>query len=657
MQKKFIHLLLASTMITLAAGNHSCSTKGTITPDITDNSLRISHINIPIIYNISSNEEITFRGLGIDKSDVISFKATSPTASDIDAVISKIENDVIQIAFPALINPGKYNIILQRGSASQLLGQTTINHVFNANIPDKENMTIKGTVFSGGKGVSNVIVSDGEVFAKTDDNGIYYLPSAKKHGYVFITVPSNYEVKTENTVPQFFKNLAGISSQTEIADFELFPVNNDQHAVVFFADIHLANRTSDLNQFQNGFINDIKATAAYYKAKNIKFYGLTLGDQSWDQYWYANNFKLADYLKQVKDLDFPIYNVIGNHDYDPYVGNNDWLAAAQYRNLLGPTYYSINIGKVHYVILDNMLYKNADGKFGVIGSRDYDNILSDEQLNWLAKDLSYITDKSTPIVIAMHVPMYTNPSASGAYNNYMKNSPALASALASFQNVKVITGHSHINYRITPAGSNIVEHNIGAVSATWWWTGNTGYADNHICKDGSPGGYAVWEALDKNQTTYYKGIGFDKNYQFRAYDLNTVHITADKHTPNANATYKAKVPGIAGEYATANTNNQVLLNIWGYQDDWKITIKENGVTLPYTRVSKKDPLHLISYDLKRINVNADPTSSFTTINTAHMFLATASSPTSTLDITVEDHFGNKYQETMIRPKAFNTSMK
>lgn len=656
MNRKFLYII-CSAMITLGMGNHSCSSKDAVSPDITDNAIRITHVNIPIIYNISSNEEMTIKGVGFAQSDIIYFQAASATARDLEASISTIENDGIRIAFPSLITAGKYNIILQRGSASQLIGQTTVNHVFNANIPDKENMTVKGTVFSAGKGVANVIVSDGEVFATTDQNGVYYLPSSKKHGYVFITVPANYEVKTENTVPQFFKNLTGISSQTEIADFELFPADNENHAVAFFADIHLANRNSDLAQFQNGFIKDVKETAAYYKAQNKKFYGLTLGDQSWDQYWYANNFKLTDYLNQLKDLDFPIYNVIGNHDYDPYVGNNDWLAAASYRNLLGPTYYSINIGKVHYVILDNMMYKNADGKAGFIGARDYDNILSDEQLNWLTKDLSYVTDKSTPIVVAMHVPMYTNPSATGAFNNYMKNSPALANVLAAFNNVKVITGHSHINYRITPAGSNIVEHNIGAVSATWWWTGHTGYANNHIGKDGSPGGYAVWEANGINQLTYYKGIGFDKNYQFRSYDLNTVHITADAHAPNANATYKAKVPAIVGEYATANKKNQVLLNIWGYQDNWKISIKENGISLPYTRVSKKDPLHLISYNLKRINVNADPTSSFATINTAHMFLATASSPTSTLEITVEDHFGNKYHETMVRPKIFNTSIK
>src|SRR5690606_32770810 len=47
-------------------------------------------------------------------------------------------------------------------------------------IPDKEGMTVKGRVYSGeGTGVPDVVVSDGIVVAKTDANGIYYLPSTK----------------------------------------------------------------------------------------------------------------------------------------------------------------------------------------------------------------------------------------------------------------------------------------------------------------------------------------------------------------------------------------------------------------------------------------------------------------------------------------------
>ena len=41
------------------------------------------------------------------------------------------------------------------------------------------------------------MVSDGTEVTVTDDKGIYELKSAKKWGYVFISVPSGYEVAAE----------------------------------------------------------------------------------------------------------------------------------------------------------------------------------------------------------------------------------------------------------------------------------------------------------------------------------------------------------------------------------------------------------------------------------------------------------------------------
>jgi hypothetical protein len=202
-----------------------------------------------------------------------------------------------------------------------------------------------------------------------------------------------------------------------------------------------------------------------------------------------------------------------------------------------------------------------------------------------------------------------------------------------------------------------MEHNIAAVCATWWWTGKSGYAGNQICKDGSVGGYAVWEIDNADLEWYYKSIGYDKNYQFRTYDLNTIHITAEKYAPAANNTYAGKLAGYAGVYASSNSNNEVLINVWGYDKNWTVDVSEGATPLTVTRVSQKDPLHIISYEAKRLNVNAEPTSSFITNNTSHLFKVTASSPTSTLSIKVTDSFGNEYTETMTRPKNFDYGMR
>ena len=102
--------------------------------------------------------------------------------------------------------------------------------------------------------------------------------------------------------------------------------------------------------------------------------------------------------------------------------------------------------------------------------------------------------------------------------------------------------------------------------------------------------------------------------------------------------------------------NDVLINVWGYDPSWTVEVTEGGTSLAVERVSVKDPLHIISYEAKRLNAGAVPTSSFITGNTAHMFRVRASSATSTLEIKVTDRFGNIYTETMTRPKAFTWSM-
>ncbi|MBE0678312.1 MAG: calcineurin-like phosphoesterase C-terminal domain-containing protein, partial [Bacteroidales bacterium] len=163
----------------------------------------------------------------------------------------------------------------------------------------------------------------------------------------------------------------------------------------------------------------------------------------------------------------------------------------------------------------------------------------------------------------------------------------------------------------------------------------------------------VWEIDGRDIKWYYKSMGYPKNYQFRTYDLNTVHITAAAFAPNST---DAALAEYAGVYATPNQVNDILINVWGYDPSWTVEVKEGAASLAVERVWVKDPLHIISYEAKRLNVGAVPTSSFVTGNTAHMFRARATSATTTLTVTVTDRFGTIYSETMIRPKEFTWSM-
>jgi hypothetical protein len=643
--------ILLVTLLVITTALSRCTEKPIPDPG---SDLVITGVSIPSSIDATINGDITLTGKGFAVNDKIILTLNSDPSVVFECLVVSVTEQTATFTLPAGVTSGIYKITVKRGIDSLSLGSLTINIVVSTNIPDIDGMTIKGVVYSDGVGIPGVTVSDGFEVTVTNNNGIYYLPSLKKHGYVFISLPGNYEVAYSNNSPQFYKSLVG-GTGVEQRDFSLISTNNSNHVVIAAADWHLANRNDDLLQFGNWILSDMNSLISTYSAAGKKVYVLALGDMTWEVYWHENNFGLPEYLLQMHRINAPVFNTMGNHDNDPYVAN-DWLAESAYRQHIGPTYYSFNLGSVHYVVLDNVEYINTGASQGVIGARNYNDVILSSQIEWLKKDLATIQDKSAPLIIAMHIPLYRNPGLDGAGNEVnsinLTNSSAFLAALQDFTNVHILSGHTHINYRVEHS-SSLMEHNTAAVSATWWWTGKNGYAGNHISKDGSPGGLGVWEIAGTDLKWYYKSHGRPKSYQFRSYDLNEIHITAAKFAPNST---DAALAPYAGPYATANTNNEVLINIWGYDPKWEVQVSESGTPLTVTRVTTLDPLHIISYEAKRLNAGATPTSSFVTGNTSHMFKVTASSPTSTLDISVTDRFGNVYTETMNRPKAFSYLM-
>lgn len=520
-------------------------------------------------------------------------------------------------------------------------------------LPDKTGMTLKGKVTCNNSGVKGVVVSDGFELTTTDEDGVYYLASEKKNGYVFISLPSGYEVAYGRAnEPEFYKYTTKDATESEQLDFSLTKVDNTNYKLMVMTDFHLANRNDDLSQYAD-FVKDVNASISSESADGTKVYGLTLGDLTWDLYWYRNDFGLSDFMDEIEKVKCPVFNTMGNHDNDPYVAD-DWNAEKPYKQKVCPSYYSFNLGNIHYVVLDNIKYLNDGASIGTEGDRNYEGVIVADQMEWLKKDLATVTDKKTPLVVAMHINLYKTPGMSnGEQTNVigLSNGEELEALLADFETVHILTGHTHVHFTVEE--DNIMEHNLGAVCATWWWTGKQGYAGNYTCKDGTPGGYAVWDVKGDDMQWYYKGTGKERDYQFRAYDLNETYITAARYAPNST---DEKLAPYVGPYGTKRSDNKVLINVWGYDEKWKIEVTENGTQLPVTRVSGMDPLHIISYEAIRLNKTGQVTSSFLTGKTAHLFEVTASSATSTLEIKVTDRFGEVYQQTMERPKELSCDM-
>ena len=612
---------------------------------------------VPGSVDVTEGGECTFAVSGGGKSPL----TTDTFILESDAGISYVcpivntSSDSFTVRLADGCETGYYKVFVKRDARKKSFGRIYINIVEDIDFKPDAGTTVYGIVSSAGVGVENVVVSDGAEVTVTNEKGIYQLKSAKKWGYVFISVPSGYEVPSVGVLPQFHRALKNSADVVERADFKLEKVDGqDSYKIFMLGDMHLANRTGDLGQFAQ-FTSDL--TDYMTRHKGEKMYALTLGDMTWDLYWYSNSYYFPQYLNtvnsQIKDLQ--IFHTMGNHDND-FQTRSDYDAAVKYVDQICPTYYSFNIGKVHYVVMDDIDCSSYDGT----ESRNYVKSLSAEQLDWLAKDLSHVA-KTTPVVVAMHAQVFY-PTTSG-----FKIDPDQVNTLRLFDildgyTVRFVTGHTHKLFNVTPDapivdGHNFREYNSGSVCASWWWSGNL-TPGIHIGTDGTPGGYGIWDVTGTDFQCLYKSTGWPEEYQFRSYDLNNVHFSmAD--VPLMPSDISASVKNAYMQYVNAypqNNDNEVLINIWNWNSDWTLSVvDENRKTLPYTEVWAYDPLHIAALSVKRFNnAGLKSTPSFITDKFTHFFKVKADDADTDLVITVKDEFGNEWTENMQRPKAFST---
>ena len=224
---------------------------------------------------------------------------------------------------------------------------------------------VTGTVTCGGTGVSGVAVSDGINVVTTDKQGRYALQTDKANGYVFISIPRGYTVDmADGFSPQFWQKLSDAKVETaEVHNFKLTYSPADDYVMIIGADSHLARRIGDRKTYKNGYIASLKYEKEKAAERQLPTYSMILGDLTWDNFWYANKYTLRNFMNDQRKMHYPVplFPVIGNHDNDPAVphsANTDFLAAKLWRDVVCPNYYSYNLGKVHYVVLDNIVYQN-----------------------------------------------------------------------------------------------------------------------------------------------------------------------------------------------------------------------------------------------------------------------------------------------------------
>lgn len=385
---------------------------------------------------------------------------------------------------------------------------------------------VRGIVRAKGKGISGVVVSDGFSVVLTNEAGKYEIPYNPEAEFVFISTPSGYEFIAHNSIAGTYVK---VSENNYDFDIVLLRQSDEKHRMIVWADPQIKDK-QDVDMFMSATVPDV--IQFMKEADPLLTHGIAVGDLIWD-----NHKRWKDYRKAIGEIGIPFYQAIGNHDSDLDNGG-DKGSDVSFKREFGPTYYSFNRGKAHYVILDDVRFTGPGKK--------YDGFITPEQLNWLEKDLSFVPRENV-VFIALHIPVHS----------VVKNRMDLYKVLQGFPKVHILSGHTHTNRN--SISNNVYEHVHGTVCGAFW--------TSDICTDGAPSGYGIYEINGANVSWKYKGTQKDLDYQFRV-DVQ----------------------------ALSKKQKRVMLNVWNYDPAWKISCTVDGKHIDtLEQVKGYDPLAVKLY--------------------------------------------------------------
>lgn len=450
-------------------------------------------------------------------------------------------------------------------------------------------MNLVGRVTDGSNPIDGVVVSDGVTVTTTDAQGIYQMRTQKDCPYVFVSVPADCEIPTdENGNPVIYQKISLKDNEVVQRNFTLSrSVKKSKFTLLVLADVQIYNKT-DLKLLRSEVLPHIVSYAGERLAAPV--YGISLGDLVWDNMSYHEVYKA-----EMEKIGVPVFQVIGNHDHDRNV-MDDAGSAHSFETSFGPTYYSYNIGDCHFVVLDDVLYN---------GSKEYTSGLTDVQMAWLEQDLSHVS-KDKLIVLGVHIPT----SRRNRPTTHISNNQELYSLLEGYT-VRILSGHSHNNYTTT-ISETIEENTLGSVMGAYW--------NGDLCSDGSPRGFAVYEINgNRIENWYYKGASHPRDYQMYLYGPNQA---------------------VSDQY-----KDGLLFNVFNWHTNWTLEVQEDAAA--WTTI---DPSTNLRYEMDRraydflygddkpsYRPSAEPA------NTDHIFYyKPASAGWSKVTVKASDPYGNVY---------------
>jgi C terminal of Calcineurin-like phosphoesterase/N terminal of Calcineurin-like phosphoesterase/Calcineurin-like phosphoesterase len=524
-----------------------------------------------------------------------------------------------------------------RPDESELKSAADLDYVAEIQVvrgPAADPDTVTGTVFHDRNmdgiqqtqrepGIEGVAVSNGREVVETDSAGAYALPAMDDMS-VFVTKPANYAVPLdEDGIPQMsyqhkpagspelrYGGLKPTGPLPKAINFPMVPT-----AVSEQFDCAIMGDTQPYSNNEVGYVRDTIATDLVGRDLSDTECMLILGDVVGDDLSLLPRFK-----DMMGVIDLPQYYIYGNHDMD-WDAENDADAGDTWRREYGPTYYSFDIGQVHFVALDNLVYpcteEDTPPNCGNPNSPAYAGRVVDQQMQWLANDLARVPEDKL-IVLNHHVPLVSFidnaqlPHQTSNVNDIyelLEGRPALDLSGHTHTLEQLVEGESYAGWKDAVGVDEVpFQHIVAGAPSGAWWSGELDIngLPQSISRLGEPRGYHMFEFDGADYVDTFYGSGLDPELQmwlsfntpqFRQW-FNKLRAWTDSNPPTTDQVPPVNVHDLADIklFTPSDLAKGVYLsaNVWNSTKDSEVTVSvDDGepMTLTRTQAGEGEEVH------------------------------------------------------------------
>lgn len=366
------------------------------------------------------------------------------------------------------------------------------------------------------KPLEGVAVSNGVDVVRTDANGKYTL-TVDNDAIIFVIKPSefNYPVNEQN-LPQFYYihkpmgspelDYPGVEPTGELPksiDFGLWSgTMDDEFSMVVFSDPQPYSR-QEVEYYNRSVVEDLKGSTEFDL-------GITLGDLVGDSLNFYDQLNNA-----TARIGIPWFHVYGNHDMN-FDATEDKFADETFERVFGPATFAFNHGKVHFIVLDNVIFPNT------INDRFYVGGFREDQFTFIENTLKHVPNDHL-VIIAVHIPFFNESSSSETFlSSHLER---LFGLLENHPHSLSLSGHTHYqrHYYFNSEHGWLHEkphhhYNVATASGDWWsGSPNQRGIPDGVMRDGTPRGYNIIHFNGNEYEYEFRAADKNKDYQMRIY--------------------------------------------------------------------------------------------------------------------------------------------